>query len=168
MVPVSLRRPDSSFDANAGNAFGSILCDLRTTSTDPLERLEAIHSSMTASKRRLNALTPGQALAVSRLVMSGAALSALTGVTKTPRQPFNLIISNVPATTHPLFSNGAEMTDIYPISMISDGQRMNITVTRYADSLTFGMVGDRTALPSLQRMLTHLENALVDLEKSTT
>jgi diacylglycerol O-acyltransferase / wax synthase len=168
MVPVSLRRPDSSFDADAGNAFGSILCDLRTTSTDPVERLEAIHCSMTASKRRLNALTPGQALAVSRLVMSGAALSALTGVTKTPRQPFNLIISNVPATTHPVYFNGAEMTDIYPISMVSDGQRMNITVTRYADFLTFGIVGDRTSLPSLQRMLVHLENALVDLEKSLT
>jgi hypothetical protein len=98
--------------------------------------------------------------------MSGAAVSALTGVTSTPRQPFNLIVSNVPATSHPLYLNGAEMTDIYPISMISEGQRMNITVTRYADHLTFGIVGDRTSLPSLQRMLVHLENALVDLEKS--
>jgi diacylglycerol O-acyltransferase / wax synthase len=168
MVPVSLRRPESRFDANSGNAFGSILCDLRTTSPDPMERLEAIHHSVTRSKARLNALTPGQALAVSRLVMSGAAVSALTGVTSTPRQPFNLVISNVPATSHALYYNGAEMTDLYPISMISEGQRMNITVTRYADSLAFGIVGDRTTLPSLQRMLVHLENAVVDLEKSLT
>ncbi|RHW23611.1 DUF1298 domain-containing protein [Nocardioides immobilis] len=78
----------------------------------------------------------------------------------------NLVISNVPATSETLYSNGAEMTDIYPVSMISEGQAMNITLTRYADQMTFGIVGDRKALPSLQRMLVHLDEALLALEKS--
>ncbi|MCW2856587.1 MAG: hypothetical protein JWR52_2202 [Marmoricola sp.] len=166
MVPISLRRDDDAFDGE-GNAFGAILCDLRTTEQEPGERLDAITRATIAAKARMNALSPGEAGAVSKAILGGAALGAILGVTGTPRQPFNLIISNVPATRHPLYWNGAELTDIYPISMISQGQAMNITVTQYAGSVMFGIVGDRAALPRLQRMLIHLDNALTDLEKAT-
>ena len=163
MVPVSLRRPDAVFSSGEGNAFGSILCDLGTHETDPLARLHSIKGQMDSSKKRLSELSPPEVLAVSRLIMGGAVLSAL-GISA-PRQPFNLIISNVPASRQPLYYNGAEMTDIYPISMISEGQAVNITVTSYGDKITFGIVGDRKAVPHLQRMLIHLENAVAELEK---
>lgn len=165
MVPISLRRDADAFNGE-GNAFGAILCDLRTTEEDPADRLDAITRSTLVAKARMNALTPGEAAAVSRAILGGAALGAIAGVTGTPRQPFNLIISNVPATREPLYWNGAELTDIYPISMISEGQAMNITVSRYAGSVMFGIVGDRAALPRLQRMLIHLDNAISDLEKA--
>lgn len=161
MVPVSFRRDDNTGD---GNAFGAILCDLRTTEADPVARLTSISAQMSAGKDRLAALSPREATALSRLIMGGAILNAL-GVGGAPRQPFNLIISNVPATPHPLYWNGIPMSDIYPISMISEGQAVNITVTRYADKITFGVVGDRKAVPHLQRMLVHLESAVADLEK---
>ncbi|MFL6060598.1 MAG: WS/DGAT/MGAT family O-acyltransferase [Marmoricola sp.] len=166
MVPISLRRDDAAFDGE-GNAFGAVLVDLRTAETDPAARLDAIIRETSAAKARMNALSPGDAAAVSKAIMGGAALGAIAGITGTPRQPFNLIISNVPATRHPLYWNGAELTDIYPISMISEGQAMNITVSQYAGSVMFGIVGDRAALPHLQRMLIHLDNALTDLEKET-
>ncbi|MFL6172357.1 MAG: WS/DGAT/MGAT family O-acyltransferase [Marmoricola sp.] len=165
MVPISLRRDDEAFNGD-GNAFGAILCDLRTTAEDSFERLCAIVRSTTSSKDRMNALSPGEAGAVSKAILGGAALGAIAGITGTPRQPFNLIISNVPATRHPLYWNGAELTDIYPISMISEGQAMNITVSQYAGSVMFGIVGDRAALPHLQRMLIHVDNAIGDLEKA--
>jgi WS/DGAT/MGAT family acyltransferase len=165
MVPISLRRDDDAFNGE-GNAFGAILCDLRTTDQDPSDRLDAITRTTIAAKTRMNALSPGEAAAVSKAILGGAALGAIVGITGTPRQPFNLIISNVPATKHPLYWNGAELTDIYPISMISEGQAMNITVTQYAGEVMFGIVGDRAALPRLQRMLIHLDNAITDLEKA--
>jgi diacylglycerol O-acyltransferase len=166
MVPISLRRPGSELEGSVGgNAFGSILCDLRTDDVDPATRLESIARTVRVAKQRMTALTPQQAMAVSRLIMGGSAVSALTGITATPRQPFNLVISNVPATPMPLYFNGAELTDIYPISMISEGQALNITVTPYAQHITFGIVGDRRAVPHLQRLLAHLENALEALEK---
>jgi len=167
MVPISLRRPGTDLEGSVGgNAFGSILCDLRTDDVDAATRLESIARTVRVAKERMTSLTPQQALAVSRLIMGGSAVSALTGITATPRQPFNLVISNVPATPAPLYLNGAELTDIYPISMISEGQAINITVTPYAQHITFGIVGDRRAVPHLQRLLTHLENALEALEKA--
>lgn len=168
MVPISLRRPGSELEGSVGgNSFGSILCDLLTQEVDPGVRLAGIRHTTRVAKERMTALSPQQALAVSRMIMGGAAISSLTGVTATPRVPFNLIISNVPATPVPLYYNGARMTDIYPISMISEGLAINITVTSYADTITFGIVGDRKAVPHLQRLLVHVENAISGLEKAT-
>lgn len=166
MVPVSVRGR-GGFTTGEGNAFGATLCDLRTTETSPSARLESIASQMASTKARYADMSTAEILAVSKLIMGGALVSSFTGISALPRHPFNLIISNVPATDVPLFYNGAEMTDIYPVSMISEAQAMNITMTRYAGMVTFGIVGDRRALPSLQRMLIHLDRALLELEAST-
>jgi diacylglycerol O-acyltransferase len=168
MVPVSVRRPGTDFPDGEGNAFGAMLCDLGTDHDEPIARLESIRDQTRAAKDRFAAMEPAEVLAVSKLIMGGAIVSSLTGVTALPRHPFNLIISNVPATNRPLYYNGAEMTDIYPVSMISEAQALNVTLTRYHDQMTFGLVGDRRALPHLQRMLIHLDEALAHLEKAAT
>ena len=41
---------------------------------------------------------------------------------------------------------------------------MNITLSNNADNLDFGLVGCRRSVPSLQRMLGHLEDSLTELE----
>jgi diacylglycerol O-acyltransferase len=166
MVPVSVRRPGTGFAEGEGNAFGAMLCDLGTDHDDPVRRLESIRDQTRAAKARFAAMEPADVLAVSKLIMGGAIVSSLTGVTALPRHPFNLIVSNVPATNRPLYYNGAAMTDIYPVSMISEAQALNVTLTRYHDKMTFGLVGDRRALPHLQRILVHLDDALVGLEKA--
>jgi diacylglycerol O-acyltransferase / wax synthase len=70
----------------------------------------------------------------------------------------------VPGSRDPLYWNGARMVGSYPVSVLVDGQAMNITVTSYADSLDFGILGCRRNVPSLQRMLVHLEDELASLE----
>ncbi|KRB80377.1 hypothetical protein ASE01_02555 [Nocardioides sp. Root190] len=166
MVPVSVRREGSGFSEGEGNAFGAMLCDLATDQADPARRLEVIRDQTRAAKVRFAAMSPAEVLAVSKLIMGGAVISGMTGITALPRHPFNLIISNVPAANQPLYYNGAQMTDIYPVSMISEAQALNITLTRYDSQMTFGLVGDRRALPHLQRMLIHLDDALGALEKT--
>lgn len=166
MVPVSVRREGESFADGEGNAFGAMLCDLGTAHDDPVARLESIRDQTRAAKERYSRMSAAEVLAVSKLIMGGVIISSLTGVTSLPRHAFNLIISNVPATNQPLYYNGARMTDIYPVSMISEAQALNITLTRYANQMTFGLVGDRRALPHLQRMLIHLDDALAALEKA--
>lgn len=166
MVPVSVRGKGCDAATGAGNAFGAMLCDLGTVQADPAARLSSITAQTRSAKQRFGAMTAAEVLAVSRLIMGGAILSSFTGITALPRHPFNLIISNVPATDFPLYYNGAEMTEIYPVSMISEAQAMNITMSRYAGSMTFGVVGDRKALPSLQRILHHLDRALAELEEA--
>jgi len=52
------------------------------------------------------------------------------------------------------------------MSAILDGQALNITLVSNDDSLDFGLVGCRRSVPHLQRLLTHLESSLKDLERA--
>jgi hypothetical protein len=76
------------------------------------------------------------------------------------------VISNVPGSREPLYWNGARLDGNYPLSIALDGQAMNITLSNNADNLDFGLVGCRRSVPSLQRMLGHLEDSLTDLERA--
>lgn len=164
-VPVSLRSGgrDSS---DGGNAVGLILCSLATDLADPAARLAEIRSSMQRGKRMYAGLNRLQITAISALAMAPLALSPIPGVVQLSPPPFNLIISNVPGPRRPLYWNGARLDGTYPLSIPYEGQALNITVTSYDGSLEFGLTGCRRSVPSLQRLLTHLETALADLEKA--
>jgi diacylglycerol O-acyltransferase / wax synthase len=43
-------------------------------------------------------------------------------------QPFNLLISNVPRSRQPLYFAGAQLCHTFPVSIVADGQGLNITV----------------------------------------
>lgn len=133
---------------------------------DPADRLNAIHASMRGNKNVLSQLPRAQALAVSLLLLSPAALNTLPGLAKATPPPFNVCISNVPGAREPLYFNGARMVGNYPMSLVLDGQALNITLTSTADSLDFGVVGCRRSVPHVQRVLSHLETSLKELERA--
>ena len=164
MVPVSLRSKDEQ-DAG-GNMVGTILCNLATDINDPAKRLDAINTSMRDNKKVFAELPKTQALALSAFLMSGIALGLVPGFVSSVPPPFNIVISNVPGASEPLYWNGARLDGNYPLSIALDGQALNITMTNNADNLDFGLVGCRRSVPHLQRLLIHLEDSLADLERA--
>jgi diacylglycerol O-acyltransferase len=168
-VPVSLRGVDNDSGPadTAGNAIGMILCNLATDQLDPATRLSTIHAAMQRGKRVYAGMTPLQITAISALWMAPLALSPVPGFVKLTPPPFNLLISNVPGPRRPLYWDGARLEGVYPLSIAYEGQALNITATSYDGHLEFGLTGCRRSVPSLQRLLTHLETALSDLERAT-
>jgi diacylglycerol O-acyltransferase len=164
MVPVSLR--GLGLDTSSGNAVGVIIAKLATDEPDPAVRLAAIGDSMQEGKELLDGLSVLQVSALSALAIAPLALSSVFGANRLLPPPFNLVISNVPGPTEPLWWNGARLDAIYPMSIPVTGQALNITVTSYVDSMEFGLIGDRRSLPHLQRLLGHLDRALSDLERA--
>lgn len=164
MVPVNLRTEKDS--EGGGNLVGAILCNLATDVEDPVRRLEAIAGSMRDNKKVYSELPRLQQLAVSALLVGGVALGLLPGFVATAPPPFNIVISNVPGARQPMYWNGARLDGNYPLSIPLDGQALNITLANNADNLDFGLVGDRRSVPSLQRLLGHLETSLKELERA--
>ncbi|QBX56129.1 wax ester/triacylglycerol synthase family O-acyltransferase [Nocardioides seonyuensis] len=165
MVPVGLNAKQADVaSAEGGNAVGAVMVQLGTHLADPADRLRAVHTSMKTGKSALAAMSPTQILAMSALGMAPSLLPML-GVNM-PHPPFNVIISNVPGprTTH--YFNGARMTGTYPLSIPINGMALNITCASYDGKMCFGLTGCRRTLPSLQRMLTHLDDELAALEKA--
>lgn len=167
MVPISFRpRSDDDGAPQQGNNWGAILCPLGTDADDPRARLERINSAMHRNKTLMSSLDPTTSTLLSTTNMGGVIFGMLPGMPNPPRPPFNLVISNVPAVSERLYLNGCELTDAYPISVVSDGQALNITLVSYAGNLAFGITGCRRTVPHLQRLLGYLEESLVDLEKA--
>lgn len=160
MIPVSLRTDDSA----GGNAVGVILANLATHTASPGERYELVKASMQAGKAAFDGLSQTQSLALSAMSALPMAASPLFRFDHFRKAPFNVTISNVPGPRETRYWNGARLDGSYPVSILTDGQALNITLCSYAGSLDFGLIGDRSSLPHLQRLLDHLEASLVELE----
>lgn len=162
MVPVSLR--DEASVSNGGNQVGALLASLATDVEDPAQRLEAVAASMRSNKSVFRDLPKLQQMALSAFNVSPLLLSLVSPALGSAAPPFNLVISNVPGSREPLYWNGARLDGNYPLSIALDGQALNITLSNNADNLDFGLVGCRRSVPSLQRLLGHLEDSLSELE----
>jgi WS/DGAT/MGAT family acyltransferase len=162
MTPVSLRPAGADV---GGNAVGVLLCNLATNVADPAARLEAIHASTTEGKKTLRSMTPTQVTLTSAIALAPMIFSLLPGARRLASPPYNVVISNVPGPAQPLYWNEALLEGVYPLSILTDGQALNITVTSYHDNLHFGLTGCRSTVPHLQRMLDYLDQGLLELEK---
>jgi len=162
-VPVSMRTGGEA-GAGGGNAITFVLCNLATNLDSPDDRLEAITSSMRATKAVMANRPAVQLAAMGVLTAVGpAVLTRIPGSSAAP-PPYNVLISNVPGPRERLYWNGAELEAIYPLSIPTENQALNITCLSYADHLEFGLVGCRLAVPKLQRLLDYLEDSLTELE----
>lgn len=158
-VPVSLHRDDST----EGNQVGVILANLHTDETNAGQRLLKIHHGMQEAKDRYRHMSPEEIINYTALTLAPAAFHLLTGMA--PKwQTFNVVISNVPGPSQPLYWNGAKLEGMYPVSIAMDRLALNMTLTSYNGQVEFGLIGCRRTLPSLQRMLDYLEDGLTELE----
>jgi len=160
-VPVAMKTQEAGRE---GNAITFVLCNLGTNLDDAHARLETITESMRATKE-LMANRPGlQLTALGLLTALGpSVLARIPGSASAP-PPYNVVISNVPGPRERLYWNGAEVEGIYPLSIPTENQALNITCLSYANNLEFGIVGCRQAVPRLQRLLDYLEETLQEYE----
>ncbi|MEO8851006.1 MAG: WS/DGAT domain-containing protein, partial [Allobranchiibius sp.] len=166
MVPVGLNARDAGTASSAGgNAIGSVMAKLSTDIADPAERLARIHAAMADGKAALSSMTPNQIVAMSAVGMAPAILLPMLRIQGVVRPPFNLIISNVPGTRERHYLGGAELLGTYPLSIPMQGMALNITCASYAGSMEFGLTGCRRSVPSLQRLLGHLDDEVTQLER---
>jgi diacylglycerol O-acyltransferase / wax synthase len=159
MVPVSMRKDDS----DSGNQVAMVLANLATDLDDPRERLEAIIRSMKSSKERFSRMSQLEIMNYLAVVMAPSSINMATGIAPT-WQAFNITISNVPGPKKRLYFNGARLDGTYPVSIVLDGQALNITLTSYGEDMEVGLVACRRTLPHMQRLLQYLEEGLEELE----
>jgi WS/DGAT/MGAT family acyltransferase len=157
-VPVSVRTAEQQ--GTHGNQVSTMLTVLPTHLADPAERLRVVSEAMRAAKEQHRAL-PATLLAdvtqfaVPALAGQAARLSARLRLLERVN-PFNLIISNVPGPNVPLYFAGAKLLAYYPLSAISDGQGLNITVMGYRNQLFFGLIACRELVPDVDRLAGYL------------
>jgi WS/DGAT/MGAT family acyltransferase len=165
-VPVSVR--SSAQMGTFGNRIMLMSAPLFTNEADPVTRLHRTHDALKIMKDRHRAL-PAELLQdanhfIPPAVFARAARLTFRLSSSGPgRPPWNLVISNVPGPQFPLYCAGARLQANYPVSVITDGMGMNITVMSYDGHLDFGVVGDRDQLADVWCLVGWLGDALDEL-----
>jgi diacylglycerol O-acyltransferase len=166
-VPVSVRTSDQM--GTYGNRIMLMSAPLHSEIEDPIERLEVTHDSLGDMKERHKAL-PAELLQdanhfVPPAVFSRAAQVTFRLATSVGRPTWNLVISNVPGPQIQLYLAGARLLANYPVSVITDGMGLNITVMSYDGHMDFGIVADREQMPDVWCLIEWLGDELEALKR---
>lgn len=160
VLPVSLHSDGDS----DGNSITAISVRMATDLADPADRVAAIKASTDSAKAAVRGLRPLQALALGAAIAWPLAFTTIPGFVQYTPTGFNLMISSVPGPEEALYWNGARLDGCYPVSIPLEGLALNITIATISGKANFGITGARAELPSLQRILDHLETTLAELE----
>jgi diacylglycerol O-acyltransferase / wax synthase len=165
-IPVSVRTDEQV--GTYGNRIMLMSAPLFTEEPDPIRRLQRTHEALVGMKERHRAL-PATLLQdanhfIPPAVFSRAARLTFSLATSRPGRPtWNLVISNVPGPQVPLYCAGARLVANHPVSVITDGMGLNITVMSYCGSLDFGIVADREQMPDVANLICWLGESLAEL-----
>jgi hypothetical protein len=77
----------------------------------------------------------------------------------------NLMVSNVPGPTFPLYFAGMELCEVYPLGPVVDGVALNVTVQSYRESLFVGINASATSVPDLPSLSAAMVDELALLYK---
>jgi WS/DGAT/MGAT family acyltransferase len=152
MVPVSVRTGEE--DDPWTNRVSGLVAELPTDCADPLERIARCSQAMQNAKRALDMVPADELVDLTQfstpvLATSAVRLASRLRLADRFAPPFNLVISNVPGPRQPLYFAGAQLCHQFPVSIVTDGQGLNITVVSYLDRLDFGFIVDRFLVPDV-------------------
>ncbi len=164
-MPVNLREEG---DEGGGNKVGALLASMATDVAEPKQRLQAVIRSTRSAKAQMKGMDQWAALAYSGYLLApgaGQVLAALAGLRSNPfPTAFNITLSNVPGPRQTRYLRGSRVEAYYPVSIPIHGMALNLTLFSYGDTINFGFVGCRDAVPSLQKLAVYTGEALAELE----
>lgn len=151
-LPVSLR---AGGDTSLNNQVSMMLASLATDQADPTRRIRDIVKASRAMKSTLGKVksllpTDFPSLGVPWLMSGLVSLYGRSRLADKIPPLANLVISNVPGPQMPLYMAGARMATNFPVSIVTHGLGLNITVQSYNGSLDFGMIACRRAMPDIR------------------
>ncbi len=161
MVPVNVRSEDDAL----GNHISFVFADLPCDDPDPLGRLYQVHASMSRCKR------DGEPQG-SDLVLKAASRTPVTvqqAVSRLIASPraFNLVVSNIPGPTVPMYLLGCQLQAVYPMVPLADHHAVSVGMITVHDQACFGVYADRQALPDVKALAQDIDDAITELLAGT-
>lgn len=141
-VPVNLREAEEPL--SLGNRFGLVFVELALGLSNPLQRLAATHDAMATLK---GSLQPPMSL-MSLGLMGMMPVAAQRLAVELFSRKATAVVSNVPGPQAPLYMCGQRVTEMYFWVPQSGSIGLGLSILSYAGQVHFGMIADRTLVPS--------------------
>jgi diacylglycerol O-acyltransferase len=159
MVPISVRSADQR--GALGNRVSAMMAPLPVWREDPVERLEAVSSTMRHLKHS------GQAVGASLLTdvtnFAPPTIAAQAACLQSRQRFFNTVVTNVPGPQFPLYLLGRELLDVFPMVPLAANQAVCFGIMSYNGGVNFGVTADYDATPDLDALADDLEASLAEL-----
>ena len=159
MVPVSVRSDPEQ--GALGNRVAAMMAPLPVWCENPNVRLDVVRDSMR------NLKSSGQAVGAEVLtrIAGFAPPTIMAQATRigARQRAFNLVVTNVPGPQFPLYVQGSEMLDVFPMVPLATNQRLGIALMSYNGAINFGLIGDYDTMPDLEDVAGHLAESLQEL-----
>jgi WS/DGAT/MGAT family acyltransferase len=164
-VPISLR---AAGDTGTDNQVSMSFISLGTHLADTRKRwahIRAATRAMKATMGRLKSVLPTDfpSIGVPWLMEAAASLYGKAKVAEKVPQIANVVISNVPGPTVPLYFAGARLTTNYPTSIVVHGMALNITAQSIDQQLDIGFMADAAAMPDVALLARSVHEAWLEL-----
>ena len=164
VVPVNLRPQGEA--GEFGNRITFLPVDIPLDVADPRKLVEAVQAAVVRAR---SAHLPELVGLVGTLL--GAIPTAFQAVigplfSQLPLSLCNLICTNVPGPTVPLYFAGHLLLSCYPYVPIGGEMGMNCAVLTYNDIAYFGFTGDAKAITDLHRLDKLLKASFAELRKA--
>ena len=156
---MSLRRPGEPL--TLGNRIASLWAALPVMEADPVARLRMVHEEMERLKSSAQGAGAQALLALGEWLPP--ALVAQTARLLARQRAFNLVITNVPGPTTPLYCLGRRMTELYPIVPLNANVGVAVALFSYDGTIGFGIIGDYETAPDLSLLAEGIEKSIAEL-----
>jgi diacylglycerol O-acyltransferase len=159
LVPVSIR---GSQDRGAlGNRIAAMRGPLPVYIEDPVERLRAVRATMDGLKESKQAVG-AEVLASVQNFAPPTVLAQASRLNFSTRL-FNLIVTNVPGPQFPLYLQGRELLDVFPVAFLPKDHALAIAIMSYNGKMAFGLLADYDAVPDVGALAQGIEAAIAEL-----
>ena len=159
-MPVSLK----SKGDDVGNKLSYIIGPFFTDEGNDWRRLKRVIKVTRGAKDELGHVSTTAAEDYYALLMAPTVLLTITGNATLLRPGINAIFSNVPGSRDKLYLEGAELQMLYPLSIVTDGMGLNITVLSHANKLCFAVISCPTQQPGIQGLGKLIKESFRDLQ----
>lgn len=169
MCPVNVRDPSAA--SKGGNQVISMSVPLHTDVADAGKRLQAICKAARDAKEYTNAIGAKSMMEMADFIpmdlgILGSRVAAEQGLANFNTPTFNTVITNVPGSPFPFYSNGARHVRGWGLGPVVDGNGLFHSVGSYCGELNIGVTSCRTMMPDPAHYAELLKESFEDLERA--
>ena len=169
MCPVNSRKPGAP---TGGNQVVSMAVSLCTDIEDPKQRLVAICGETRNAKELAHALDAQTQIEMSQftppaLATLGARVASEQGWANFMQPQYNTVITNVPGSQVPIYSNGARHVRGWGTGPCVDGNGLFHSIGSYCGEVTVGITCCREMMPDPEFYAQCLTDSYEELQRAT-
>lgn len=161
-MPINLRKPG---ETTYGNQIAIVPVELAHGHSDPYLRLRDIIANHRKVKKAAMASHPASFSYYTLLIQTYAIIFEMLGLSNWVKPIANSLVSNMPGPSEVMYFKDSQILAAYPVSTITPGGGVNITMVTYNGRANIGLVCCNNKIDTLEPLAGYCLEAFDMLEK---